>query len=81
MNSEILQIPGMITGDRSLLHGARKINFETQENVNVETLKTLLDMENKVGWLSFAIRKIRSEDIIDLPPLDETKLDIKKRKV
>ncbi len=78
MEKEILQIPAMITGDRSLLNGARKLIIETQEGINIEHLKTLLDMEGKLGWFSFAMRKIQPTDIIDLPPLDEAKLDIKK---
>jgi hypothetical protein len=78
MDKEILQIPAMITGDRSLINGARKLTIETQENINIENLKVLLDMEGKLGWFNFAMRKIKPEDLIDLPPLDETKLDIKK---
>lgn len=76
--NDILQIPAMITRDKSLIHGARQFTIESQENMETENLKILMDMENKLGWFLFALRKIQATDIIDLPPLDETKFDMKK---
>ena len=77
-NEEILQIPCYITGDKSLMNGSRKLTIQTQENINPEILHKIISMENKLGWFTFAMRQIKPEDLLDLPPMDITKLDIKK---
>lgn len=78
MDKTILQIPAQIIRDKSLLNGARQFTLITNENISPDLLHRLISMENKLGWMTFAVRNIEPEDIIDLPALDEVKYDMKK---
>ena len=81
----ILQIPAYITKFESMAHGVLKLIIHTQEDVDKESTFKLMKMKDQLGWLSFVQREvdkqqyeIEPEDLIDLPPLNETQFDTKK---
>jgi hypothetical protein len=74
MDKQIFQIPAIMTKVNSMAHWWR-IQFDTQENIPSEKMAVVLDWMNKLGWLTFSIRLIDAQDILDLPEIktDDTK--------
>ena len=58
-----------------MANGARRFTVETQENIPTEHLHRLIELENQVGWFSFAVRQIEATDMVNLPEPDKTKYD------
>jgi len=72
---EIFQIPCELYKLETKSHKAVRIQFDSQEEIESEHIKRLLEMRGQLGWLSFAVRQIEAEDLIDLPDI---KTDSKK---
>jgi len=74
IDSKPFQVPGAITKIQTLARGLRII-IDTQELLTARDMKTLFDLYNKLGWLSFNVHQIEAEQIVDLPPIktDATK--------
>ena len=69
---KIFQVPATITQIKTMSQWLR-LNIDTQETLKVEQMQHLFDMYNKLGWMSFAVRQIEVEDVIELPPLKSYK--------
>lgn len=74
-DDKIFQVPCEFIKLETKSHKAIRIQFDSQEEIQSEPIKRLLDMRGQLGWLSFAVRQIESNDLLDLP---EIKTDDKK---
>jgi hypothetical protein len=78
----IFQVPATITKLTSMSHGSWRLQIDTQENITPDDISKLSELKDKLGWFTFVKRKdnamIKPDDLIDLPPLIEETLDIKK---
>jgi len=77
MSDIIFQVPATILRDKSTATGARQFVIETQEALDPEHLSRLISLENKIGWFTYNVSQIETDDIIDLPPLKKTEKDEK----
>jgi hypothetical protein len=77
-DKELFQVRAMIISDKSLLNGVRRFVIETDESLTPDDLHKLISSENKLGYFTFAVRKLEFEDLTDLPEYDKTKYDDKK---
>ena len=66
--SEVFQVPSTLYKVTSMSHWWRLI-FDTQENVTPQTMSTVLGWMNQLGHLTFAIRQIEAQDLLDLPEI------------
>jgi hypothetical protein len=64
----IFQVQGYITKISTMANGLR-IFFDTMENIGGEDMERLFALYNKPGWMTFNVRPIEAQDIIDLPPV------------
>lgn len=71
MNEDIglLQVPSEISKVETMRNGALKLRIDTQENLSPEVRTKIMSMSDKLGWLTFSVRVITPEDIIDLPEI------------
>lgn len=46
-----------------------RIIFDTQENLNTEQKAKLFDWHDKLGHLTFSVRELEPDDILDLPKI------------
>ena len=80
--TEILQVPGTITGMKMMAHKTMRLQVDTQEDVTADIIEQFGNMYEKLGWFTFVRReegqgKIIAGDILNLPSLDIDKFDIK----
>lgn len=75
---DILQIPATLTKYESLANKAIKLTFQSQEEMRPELLSNIIDKLEKTGFISFAVRKIEADDLVNLPDIDATKYDTAK---
>ena len=68
MPDSIFQVPATLVKPIGMSHYWR-LWFDTQENVAPEKMATVLAWWNKLGWLTFAIRQIEAQDLLDLPEI------------
>jgi len=68
MDEHVFQIPASISRITTMLNYWR-LQFDTQETISGDQMKVISEWMNKVGWLSFAIRQIDAQDIVDLPSI------------
>lgn len=82
----IFQVPATITKLETKSHGSWRLQVDTQENIKPDDIAKLSELKSdtgttKVGWFTFVRRendgKIKPEDIIDLPILEE--IDVKQK--
>lgn len=66
----IFQVPGSITRVSTMANCIRII-VDTQENLNPDSMTKLMNLYNKLGWFTFNVHQIESEDIINLPELKQ----------
>lgn len=81
-NKELFQVPGEITKITTMRNKALRLQVDTQENVTSSQFEKLMEVYEKFGWFTLVVRKddkkIKPEDIKDLPELDINQFDIKK---
>ena len=72
---EVFQIPATLTTANALSHSKMKLSFHTQEGLGSESMKRLMELYEKTGWLSFNVEAIEAENIVNLPAIDPKKYD------
>lgn len=69
----VFQVPAVIISDSSMATGGRKFIIHTSENLPPEQLFKLINMKNKLGWVTFNVELIEATDLLDLPKIDKTR--------
>jgi hypothetical protein len=64
----IFQVPSYITKIGTMANSLRII-VDTMETISGEAMERLFALYNKPGWMTFNVRPIEAQDIIDLPPV------------
>ncbi len=64
----IFQIPGYIS-KISTMSDSLRLQVDTQEGLNAESMTRLMNLYNKLGWFTFNVHQIEAEDIVNLPEL------------
>ena len=54
-----------------------KLRVDTQESISPESMKRLMELHNKLGWMSFNVHQVEADDIVNLPPLKKIESDEK----
>jgi len=70
---KLLQLPGYISGHKSMVGGIR-IHFDTNENINTESLALVLGCQNEYGYFIFKRGKEQIEES-EIPELPEMVFD------
>jgi len=65
----IFQVPGYITKMTTMSGGSVRLQIDTQEGLKPESVSTLMNYLNQLGWFTFNVHQIETKDIIDLPPI------------
>jgi len=73
--ADIFQLPAVLNKFESKANGAVKFIFTTQEHIPAFMLTTIMEFLDNAGYLNFAVRKIESTDLQDLPEIDPVKYD------
>jgi len=84
MSKKIFQVPAEITKFTTMANKSLRLQVDTQEEINPDTITQLMNVYEKLGWINFVVREvdgqqyeIEPEDLLDLPPLDINKFDMK----
>ncbi len=77
----IFQVPGTITGIKSMANNAWRFSVDTQENVSADDLTKMAKLKDKLGWFTLVRKqddkKIEADELLDLPELVETDVNQK----
>ncbi len=77
----IFQVPGTISGVKSMAHKSWRFSVDTQEDFSSGDIKKLSDLRDKLGWFTMVCRKknekIKPDDLLDLSELVE--VDVKQK--
>lgn len=74
--SDIFQVPATIEKIETMANGLR-LRIDTQENLSPEAIHRLMGLYNKLGWFTFNVHLIEAEDLVNLPPLKKSGVDVK----
>lgn len=66
-----IQFPGVIS-KVSTMSQCIRLHIDTQDTLSDEQIAYLFQKTNKLGWFTFNVSQIESEDIVKLPPLKKT---------
>jgi hypothetical protein len=69
MPETLLQVPAQLTKLQSMSHRSLRAVFDSQENLDDETMAKMMSAHEKVGWLVFASEPVQANTLVDLPPL------------